>query len=141
MMTLDRFTAILDAYGAEPRRWPAEERDRASAFAHADPRGRALLAEARRLDATLDLDPAPTVRPELRARVLAAAPTPSQALSWAVAGWARLWAPRAGLVAAGLAGVMFGAVLGGGDSDGGAQALLAEAEPYDEAVLSEGGAS
>jgi hypothetical protein len=42
-------------------------------------------------------------------------------------------------VAAGVAGVMFGAVLARGSSlDAGAQSLLAEADFYDEFVLAEG---
>lgn len=138
MMTIERFAALLDAYGANSRRWPAIEREAAQSLIAADPRARALLAETEALDAVLDADPAPHVSPELRARVLAAAPTPSQARRWALAAWARLWAPGAGLAAAAVAGVMFGAVLASGSSDAGAQALLAEAEPYDEIVLAEG---
>lgn len=45
-----RFAALIDAYGAEPRRWPEEERAAAQAFARSDPRAVALL------DAGADLD-------------------------------------------------------------------------------------
>jgi len=137
-MTIERFAALLDAYGADRGRWPEVERATALALLAEDARARALLAEARALDEALDASPAPQVSPALRARVLAAAPTPRQARRWALAAWARMWAPGAGLVAAGLAGVMFGAVLNA-DSDVGAQTLLAEAEPYDEFVLADGG--
>lgn len=136
-MTIERFAALLDAYGADARRWPPAERAQAQAFAATHPRAGALLAEAGRLDDAL-VDPAPQVPHELRARILAAAPTPRQAARWALAAWARMFAPGAALVAAGVAGVMFGAVLGAGSADTSAQVLLAEAEPYDELVLAEG---
>lgn len=148
MMTIERFAALIEAYGADRRRWPEAERRAALALLAADARARTLLADAHDLDWVLDADPAPAVSPALRARVLAGAPTPRQAARWALAAWARLWAPRAGLAAAGLAGVMFGAVLGGAadfgadtGADRGAQALLAEADPYDELAVAEGEAS
>lgn len=146
MMSIERFEALLDAYGADSRRWPAAERDPGLALVADDVRARALLAEARALDRGLDACPAPQVSPELRARVLASAPAPSRAARWAVAGWARVWTPGAGLVAAGVAGLMFGAALGAGSlgpgsDSGAAQALLADAEPYDELVLAENGSS
>lgn len=145
-MTIERFAALVDAYGGDRRRWPAAEQDAALALLANDPRARALLAEARALDDALDGEPAPALSPALRATVLAAAPTPAQARRWAAAArarfWARTWGPGAGLAAAGVAGVMFGAALAGGSSlDSGAQSLLAEAEPYDEFVLVEGEAS
>lgn len=135
MMTLERFAALLDAYGADPRRWPAAERAAAERLAAADQRAAALLSEARRVDEVLDGHRAPGVSADLRARVLAAAPTPARARRWAVAAWARLLAPGAGLAAAGVAGLMFGAALGGAGGDTSAQALLAEAEPADELVF------
>ncbi len=54
-LDFDRFQAIVDAYGAEPRRWPDTERDAAQAFAARDPRAEACLGEARAMDAMLDL--------------------------------------------------------------------------------------
>jgi len=49
-----RFTAIIESYGANPDRWPADERDAAMAFSgtHAD--AAALLNEAAELDQFLD---------------------------------------------------------------------------------------
>lgn len=52
-MTVDAFRALLDAYGADARRWPAEQRDAAIAF-QATETGEALAAEAAKLDALLD---------------------------------------------------------------------------------------
>lgn len=90
--------------------------------------------DAERWDQLLDAYRAPLPSPVLRARVLAAAPRPP---TWSsVAGrWMRAWAPGAGLAAAGLAGVLFGVVLSGSGLETSADTLLAEAGPYDEAVL------
>lgn len=79
-MDRERFEALLDAYGAEFRRWPAETRAPAAAYLaqHAD--AAALIEDARRLDAALN-----TVREiqaptdELTARILAQAPRAQQA--------------------------------------------------------------
>lgn len=55
-LTEERFRAIVEAYGAEPERWPAAERASAAIFAR-DHAGIAqpLLDEARGLDAWLDI--------------------------------------------------------------------------------------
>jgi hypothetical protein len=67
-----RFDAIVAAYGADPRRWPDEERDAALAFAQASG---ADLREARALDALLDLASAPAAPSDLlQARILRAIP-------------------------------------------------------------------
>ena len=54
MMGLDRFRELLDAYGAEPRRWPANERTMAEALAARQPEARDLRAKAAAIDALLD---------------------------------------------------------------------------------------
>jgi hypothetical protein len=54
MMKLDRFTELLDAYGAEPRRWPSGERGAAQALLEVSAEARARLAAAAALDALLD---------------------------------------------------------------------------------------
>lgn len=62
-----RFDAIIAAYGADPRRWPEDERAAALAFAAA-----ADLRQARALDAMLDLAPRPSPPSDLlAARILA----------------------------------------------------------------------
>ncbi len=58
-MNCERFAAIVEAYGAEPRRWPAAEREAARTFAASDAQAAALLAEALALDALLDVPPVP----------------------------------------------------------------------------------
>lgn len=69
-----RFRDILDAYGAEPRRWPERERAAALAFLRDHPQAEQWRTEAAALDAALD--EAPPARPSdlLARRVLATAP-------------------------------------------------------------------
>ncbi|MDP3295172.1 MAG: sigma factor [Nevskia sp.] len=58
-MNLERFAVIVDAYGADPRRWPAAERDAAQTFVASDAQAAVLLTEALALDASLDALPTP----------------------------------------------------------------------------------
>ncbi len=74
-MDRERFAYLLDAYGADFRRWPAEARAQAAAFAAQDAEAAALIGEARKLDAVLDGardEAGPSA--DLAARILAAAP-------------------------------------------------------------------
>lgn len=131
-MNAQRFEALLETYGAEPLRWPEAERPAAQAFSRTA-QGQAAIEAARALDDELDAWVAVQPSRELRARVLAAAPGPRR---WALpVQWVRLWAPGAGLAAAGLAGVLFGVMLSGGGADSSAESLLAEAGAYDDAAL------
>jgi hypothetical protein len=50
---LGRFSAILEAYGADPRRWPSDEREDALALTKSSVPAARALAEARILDAVL----------------------------------------------------------------------------------------
>ena len=109
MMTETRFRELLDAYGADPRRWPADERGAAEAFS-ASAQAQTSLAEARQLDAALEAFASPGPSFELRQAVLAAAPrgrsSPFSRVRpfglWSGAGWA----------AAAAAGVVLGVSLG-----------------------------
>lgn len=141
-MDAERFERLLDAHGAAPEHWPAAERAEAEAFA-ARPEGRAAMEAARELDAWLASSRAPAPSYALRSRVLAAAP-PIPSWSAAAERWkeraARLWAPGAGLAAAGLAGLLFGAALSGAAVETPTETLLAEAFPpeagtYEDAAL------
>lgn len=96
-MRSERFEAMVAAYGAEPRRWPEEEREAALAFA-ATEAGAAILAAERRLDALLDEAAVPRAGRELVARV---ATTPLRQR----AGWA---AQAATLAAAAMLGLYIG---------------------------------
>ena len=66
-MNLTRLRDILDAYGADPRRWPAAERDAALALLSGSEEARALRDEAAALDTLLDTAQVPAPSPELMA--------------------------------------------------------------------------
>lgn len=106
-MTIERLMQILDAYGADPLRWPAIERIAAQALAARDRRAAALVAEAEALDSLLDLAPSHAPDAALAARVLAGRPKRSRLRAL----WADLfpgtpgWAPALGLAAALAVGV------------------------------------
>ena len=53
MMTLRRFRALAQSYGAELHRWPREERGAAQALLESSEEARALLAQERSLDAAI----------------------------------------------------------------------------------------
>jgi hypothetical protein len=111
-MTQERFIALVEAYGADRRRWPEAERAAAEAFAveRPDLAGPALAA-ADDLDALLHRSPTPQVPAALRDRVIAAATTAPRA--------GRRWINRLGLAfgagwaAASVAGVAAGVLLTG----------------------------
>jgi hypothetical protein len=50
---LGRFSAILETYGADPERWPADEREAARALAKSSLPAVRALADARALDSVL----------------------------------------------------------------------------------------
>lgn len=79
-MSLERLAVIVDAYGAEPRRWPAAEREAALALVAGNTAAEALLAEARMLDASLDALPLPAAATVARRR--AAMPAPALPSRW-----------------------------------------------------------
>jgi hypothetical protein len=109
-MTPDRFIDLVEAYGADRRRWPEGERAAAEAFMAARPdiAGPALAA-ADALDALLHRSPTPQVSTALRDRVIAAAASAPRA--------GRRWIGRLGLAfgagwaAAACAGVVAGVML------------------------------
>lgn len=69
-MNIERFEILLDAYGADPARWPPAERSLAESFARATPKAAALIAAARLLDQ--ELDRVPAAAPDLDAVAVAA---------------------------------------------------------------------
>ena len=54
MLTLGRFKALADSYGADLRRWPDEARGEARALLNVSAEARALLDEALALDEAID---------------------------------------------------------------------------------------
>lgn len=82
-MDKGRFEALIAAYGADPKRWPAEEREAALAFAQS---AEIDLCEARAIDALLDLAPAPMLPSDLlQARLMRSLPKREVRLAPAVA--------------------------------------------------------
>jgi hypothetical protein len=65
-----RLREVLAAYGADPARWPAAERDRLMALVESEPE---LLAEAREIDLVLARAKQPQVPASAAARLLARA--------------------------------------------------------------------
>jgi len=115
---LDRFAAIVDAYGADPAAWPTDERSNALALLEVSEDAVRLRDEAAELDGLLgDLpDVAPSMA--LRSRILEAAP--QSARTWSER-WARIaqlvwpfgpsWQPVTALAAAAVLGITVGLVV------------------------------
>lgn len=79
-MTQERLRNVLDAYGANPDRWPAEERDAALALVARSAEARTLYTEAARLDELLDRLPLQMPSVDLTHRVLADMPSPRRSV-------------------------------------------------------------
>src|SRR5258708_33747216 len=74
-MTPERFHQIVEAYGADPRRWPQQERAAAEAWAAAHrAEAGALLADAAGIDAWLAADKVDPPGAALQQRVIGSAP-------------------------------------------------------------------
>src|SRR6187402_3552040 len=89
-MDLNRFEALVAAYGATPARWPDDERVAAEALAKSDPRAAALLAEADTIDALLFAHRVPAPSRTLHAMVIESAPRRRPALQRARYWWTGL---------------------------------------------------
>lgn len=98
-MNVQRVHSLIEAYGADSRRWPLSEREAARALVASQPHTFAqALAEADEADAWLDASPRPIPSMALSDRIIAQAPRPRRAwisrphlgkLGWALAGgWA-----------------------------------------------------
>jgi hypothetical protein len=105
-----RLSELIDAYGADPRRWPQSERDAAETLLAASQEAQALRAEAAALDALLDLSAAPDPSPELQAAILAGAQPPSGWRRWLADFWpvGPAWQPASAFAAAIVLGVAVG---------------------------------
>lgn len=114
-MTAERFLALVAAWGADVRRWPAGERAAAEAFAAARPDvARPALLEADAVDALLHASRVAAPSASLRDRVMASAVE----AGLHVRRGGRRWLDRFGLAlgagwaAAACAGVAAGVMLG-----------------------------
>jgi hypothetical protein len=74
IMDRERFARLVAAYGAEPARWPVEERAAARALLRDDPWARERVAGARQLDSWLDSYAVALPAPELEERIVRALP-------------------------------------------------------------------
>lgn len=74
-MTIAEFGRLLDIYGSDRTRWPAEARACAGQLVARDRAARLLLAEAEALDRTLERAPLPTLAQEaaMAERIVSAA--------------------------------------------------------------------
>lgn len=114
-MMIWRFRRLIEAYGADPTRWPAGERSRGEALLARSDRARRLLAEAQALDALLMADAKPAADERLAAAVIARATAEPQErrpvqprefrLDWSLS---RLWPQAVGLAAAAVLGFVVG---------------------------------
>jgi hypothetical protein len=106
-----RLLAIIEAHGADPGRWPAEERDPAVALLETSAVARRALDDAARLDTLLAKDAAPKVSLALQSRV-AAIPERRRSGVREIARvfwpFGAIWRPATGLVAAGVIGLIVG---------------------------------
>ncbi|MBI2585676.1 MAG: hypothetical protein HYW28_07355 [Rhodospirillales bacterium] len=102
-----RLQRLIEAYGADPARWPAAERDAARALLAQTPDAAAMRARARLLDEALDgFAPAADAGAEQRLlRALAELPRQAPAMPPLMAGF---WPRAAMLAAASMAGVIIG---------------------------------
>jgi len=118
-MDATRLKRLIEAHGADPQRWPPDERAAALALLESSPEAQALVAEARRLDALLAAvpvgDTAPAATVALRRRIVALPTRRDGGQSvggghWMLGPWSfsRLWPSAAGLAAAGLIGLVVG---------------------------------
>jgi hypothetical protein len=125
-MTPDRLEELVAAYGADPQRWPADERSAALALLERVPLLHVELDRMAGLDAVLDRWPSPAPRLDaesLTARITATRQARPEVLAKRRFRWPSLaWPNAAGLAAAALAGFLVG--WSGLDSDllSGAQA-------------------
>lgn len=105
-MTPERFTELVEIYGAEPRRWAREQRQAAIAFTEDHPEeAAAILETARKLDEALDRYVVSEPRAKLIRTITESAPSIRTATRRG-----RLWRQGASFAAVGLAGALAGAL-------------------------------
>jgi ferric-dicitrate binding protein FerR (iron transport regulator) len=68
-LSIERFEALIAAYGADVRRFPAQEREAAEQTLAVSPRARELLAREAELDEALGSLPVPEISPGLARRL------------------------------------------------------------------------
>jgi hypothetical protein len=110
-MNIQRFKVLIEAYGANPARWPEGERVAALLFAEQSAEARAVLQEAADFDRLLDTAETQPATRALEDRILAAfteRPV-EQRTPW----FARRWIPAAAVACSLVLGLAVGAALPG----------------------------
>lgn len=110
-MNIERFRTLVEAYGADPARWPDAERVAAQRFAEQSAEARDALHEAAAFDRLLDTaDTQPATR-ALEDRILATFPerTVSERAPW----FTLRWIPAAAVACSLVLGLAVGAALPG----------------------------
>ncbi len=114
MIAIDRLTSLIDAYGADPERWPADERAAALLLLAQSAEARAYAREAEVLDGLLDRVPLrPTVTVDPAALAARITRTPARRPAARLGGGARSgfgfgWPNFAALAAAAIVGFVVG---------------------------------
>lgn len=111
-MDLARFGEIVAAYGADPGRWPSDERAAGQRLLAGSDEARQLHADAAALDTLMNLTAAPAPSPERVAQVLAAAGRrrwrDGLAALWP---FETIWRPASGFAMAAAVGIVLGAAM------------------------------
>src|SRR3546814_12762738 len=84
-MNLERVADLIAAYGTNPQRWPATERQAAQSLLAASAEAQRLVQEALAFDALLSTSPLPAIEPSaaLRSRIMAQIrPAPNSLSAW-----------------------------------------------------------
>lgn len=88
---LAEFEAVLDRHGGDEARWPSEVREQAKGLLASSPEARAILEDAKQLDAALAVTlAAPSPAMGLHTRIVANAQPRDAWLDWLAS---RLWRP------------------------------------------------
>ncbi|WP_296651396.1 hypothetical protein [Paraburkholderia sp.] len=110
-MTPERFHTLVEAWGADPRRWPEQERADALAWARAHrAEAETTLKAALELDAWLARDRVAPPSHALIEQIMASAPVPVPVRAQTPSNRRRFWWSGAAFAGAGLAGALAGAL-------------------------------
>lgn len=130
-VTEARVAALIEAYGADESRWPADERAAAAAISRGCPKLQALLSQAETVDAFLAELPEPIPSPALRV-ALKEIPEHRALHDWLAVLWpfGAIWRPAAGLAMALVVGIFVGGLTPQyGDTGTGGEAVTAVGKP------------
>jgi hypothetical protein len=138
-----RVAALIEAYGADEARWPADEREAAVDVLRGSPKLLALQAEAETVDAFLAALPEPIPSPALRV-ALKDIPERRALQDWLAVLWpfGAIWRPATGLAAAMVVGMFVGGLTPQSGDIGSANGpVAAETDPFTLAGLDAFGGS